>query len=103
MGGAQLKSFAPLILLRNIYNFTMKSKITQEIDEYVSEETMDTRQLQFNAYKAKQAVREQRKLLQRRLFGEHFNYQRVGINKDKKYLLEEQRNTEIERSNRILL
>ena len=64
---------------------------------------MDTGHVLFNAYKAKQAVREQRKLLQRRLFGEHFNYQRVGINKDKKYLLEEQRNTEIERSNRILL
>lgn len=49
------------------------------------------------------AAKEQKKQLQRRIFGEHFNYSKVGLNKEKKYLMQEQRNTEIERSNRILL
>lgn len=41
--------------------------------------------------------------MQKRLFGEHYNYSKVGLNKEKKYMIEEQKNTEIERSNRILL
>jgi hypothetical protein len=42
-------------------------------------------------------------LLKKRLFGDHYNYTRVGINKEKKYLLQEQKNTEIEKNNLILL
>lgn len=30
----------------------------------------------------------QRKLLQRKIYGDHYNYNRHGLNKEKKYLLE---------------
>lgn len=49
------------------------------------------------------ALEEQRRLLKKRLFGEHYNYTKVGLNKEKQYLLQEQKNTEIERNNLILL
>lgn len=54
-------------------------------------------------WKVRSAAEEQRKLLKRRLFGEHYNHTRVGLNKEKQYLLQEQKNTEIERNNLILL
>lgn len=44
----------------------------------------------------------QKKVYRKQIFGEHFNYSRVGLNKEKKYMLEQERNTEIERANRIL-
>jgi hypothetical protein len=49
------------------------------------------------------AGEEQRMHLKKRIFGEHYNYARVGLNKEKRYLLQEQKNTEIERHNLILL
>ena len=44
----------------------------------------------------------ERKRQKKCVFGEHYNYRQVGLNKEKKYLLEEEKNTEIERANRIL-
>lgn len=41
------------------------------------------------------AIRDQRKQFQRRIFGEHYNFSKVGLNKEKKYMIEEQKNTEI--------
>lgn len=58
---------------------------------------------QFSSWRMRSAARDQKKQLQRRLFGDHYNYSKIGLNKEKKYLIQEQRNTEIERSNRILL
>jgi hypothetical protein len=49
--------------------------------------------MKFNAYKAKLALREQRRVMQKKLFGEHYNFSKVGLNKEKKYLIEEQKNT----------
>jgi len=40
-------------------------------------------------------VRDQRKAFQKRLFGDHYNFSKVGLNKEKKYMIEEQKNTEI--------
>lgn len=71
--------------------------------EEQSEQGMDPRQSQFNNWKMRFALKQQRKQLQKRLFGEHYNYSKIGLNKEKKYMLEEQKNTQIERSNRILL
>jgi len=31
--------------------------------------------------------------MQKRLFGDHYNYSKVGLNKEKKYMIEEQKNT----------
>lgn len=81
----------------------MKNKIITEIEEYGLEGPLEPHQSKLNVFKAKLAIKEQRKNLQKRLFGEHYNYSKVGLNKEKKYLLEELKNTEIERSNRILL
>lgn len=41
-----------------------------------------------SAWKTRNAMEEQRKLLKKRLFGEHYNYTRVGLNKEKKYLIQ---------------
>ena len=49
------------------------------------------------------AIREQRRIKQRKIFGDHYNYNKIGLNKDKKIWMEEQRSSEIERSNLILL
>jgi hypothetical protein len=50
---------------------------------------------QFSSWRMRSAARDQRKQLQKRLFGEHYNYSKIGLNKEKKYLIQEQRNTEI--------
>lgn len=65
--------------------------------------TAMNRGLDVSNWKIKNALQEQRLHLKRRLFGEHYNYSKVGLNKEKKYLLQEQKNTEIERNNLILL
>ena len=51
----------------------------------------------------KNAIREHKKIQQRKIFGDHYNYNKIGLNKDKKMWLEEQRSSEIERNNLILL
>jgi hypothetical protein len=38
-------------------------------------------------------LKDQGKYFQKRIFGEHYNYSKVGLNKEKKYMIEEQRNT----------
>lgn len=81
----------------------MYIRFRNEIDEYLNPDTLDNREVRVNAWKAKLALREQRRNLQKKIFGDHYNYSKIGLNKEKKFLLEEQRNTEIERSNRILL
>ena len=43
--------------------------------------------LEESTWKMRNAFEEQRKLLKKRLFGEHYNHARVGLNKEKKYLL----------------
>jgi hypothetical protein len=54
-------------------------------------------------YRNKRYQELQSKYNQKKIFGEHYNYGKHGLNKEKKYMLEEERNTEIERANRILL
>ena len=39
------------------------------------------------------AIRDQKRGVQRKLFGDHYNYSKVGLNKEKKYMIEEQKNT----------
>lgn len=67
------------------------------------QEEEETRQIKLNQIRMKNAIREQKKIYQRRLFGEYYNYNKIGLNKDKKVWIEEQRSTEIERNNQILL
>lgn len=71
----------------------MDSKLIGEIDEYMYGDPTDSRQIKFNSYKARNNLREQRRAMQKRLFGEHYNYSKVGLNKEKKYMIEEQKNT----------
>jgi hypothetical protein len=55
----------------------------------------DSKQALINGWKMRSAIRDQRKQFQRRIFGEHYNFSKVGLNKEKKYMIEEQKNTEI--------
>ena len=66
-------------------------------------DNLGSREMPVNAWRSRLAIKQQRRHLQRKLYGQHYNYSKVGLNKEKKYLLEQQRNTEIQRSNRILL
>ena len=44
-------------------------------------------------WKNKRFQEVQKKVGQRRIFGDYFNYSKVGLNKEKKYMLEEEKNT----------
>jgi len=57
-------------------------------EEYDSRDTLDGRQAILSEWRMRSAIKDQKKQFQRRLFGEHFNYSKVGLNKEKKYLIQ---------------
>jgi hypothetical protein len=81
----------------------MRISSQEAIDYQSNTATARGRDAQLHQWKMRLALQEQRKQLQKRLFGDHYNHSKVGLNKERKYLLEEQKNTEIERANLILL
>ena len=79
------------------------NKLRGEIDSYLTSNVGSSRGSKFYAFRANANVKQERTVMRKKIFGEHYNFSKVGLNKEKKYMLEEQKNTEIERSNRILL
>lgn len=71
----------------------MDSKLISEIDNYLHKDHTDSRHIKLNSFKARNNLREQRKAMQKRLFGEHYNYSKIGLNREKKFMIEEQKNT----------
>lgn len=71
----------------------MSNKYYQPIEQLSPFEPKTGRQTNLNQWKVKMQLKEQKKYFQKRIFGEHYNYSKVGLNKEKKYMIEEQRNT----------
>ena len=59
----------------------MNSKLIREVDEYISDNSSESRQVRFNSQKARMALKEQKKVFKKKLFGDHYNYSKIGLNK----------------------
>ena len=66
----------------------MNAKFFQQNDDISNHDGGDNKQALINGWKMRSVIRDQRKQFQRRIFGEHYNYSKVGLNKEKKYMIE---------------
>jgi hypothetical protein len=73
------------------------------VHQYINQNINNNKQNELSSLRMRWAGAQHRKQLQQKIFGQHFNYNKVSLNKEKKYLIQEEKNTEIERANRILL
>jgi len=67
----------------------MKAKFNDNlINQYISgNNNIYEQQEQLGALKIRYALKQQKKQFQRRLYGDHYNYSKIEINKEKKYLI----------------
>ena len=63
----------------------MSNKPIHEFSDSQTGDTNESRHIKFNAHRAKIALKEQRRAMQKKIFGDHYNYSKIGLNKEKKY------------------
>lgn len=59
----------------------MQGKYSHPMYDFTNESMHASRQAILSCWKKRDTIKEEKKIFQKKVFGEHYNYSRIGLNK----------------------